>query len=282
MPVRRARVRVRAFIALAVVGASVALGSSSAQAERRADVRAPQVQITRPAAGASVSSPVRLSGLATDNRGVTKVSLQLQRMDTDQWFTGSGWQKRRVSFGARLADPGTSRTVWSARLTIPSGVTYRLAAIATDRAGNTSTRAVRSFSVPTPKTPDLQASLGSFPGFFSGTSSFVEASVTNIGNAATSGVTLVSVWAGSGVAVLSVDASTGWTCAPVDNGIDCTTGSAIAAGATIEFPSFIQTDGSEGEWTSIAIQVSNSLDTQYSNDIDRIDDTIAVGMWRPQ
>jgi hypothetical protein len=88
-------------------------------------------------------------------------------------------------------------------------------------------------------------------------------------------VTLVSVAAGPGVAVLSVDAPMGWTCAPVDNGIDCISGSAIAAGATIEFPSFIETFGSPGDWTSITVQVSNSLDVQYSNDVDRIDGMIA-------
>ena len=75
----------------------------------------PGVAWSTPGDGATVtSSPVALTGSATDDVGVTAVELAFQDTGSGQWFQADGtWGAARVEFDAALGSPGATATTWS-------------------------------------------------------------------------------------------------------------------------------------------------------------------------
>lgn len=91
------------------------------------DTTAPAVWFSTPAAGATVSGTVTVSGAASDNAAVSKVEI---KVDSGAWQTAGGTTGWSWAWSTSSATPGT----------------HTLTARATDSAGNTTT-AARSFSV---------------------------------------------------------------------------------------------------------------------------------------
>ena len=87
-------------------------------------------------AGSQFASPVRITGIATDDQAVIRVRVAIRDRTTRLWL-----QDDRVSWGpfnrfpAILSDPGESSTDWSFEVALPPG-DYSLSARATDRLGN--------------------------------------------------------------------------------------------------------------------------------------------------
>lgn len=102
------------------------------------DIIDPTLTLVAPTAGSSVASPVSLSGVASDNIGVTKVFMTLRSRNGLGWYRTDGtfgaWQKHLIS----LSNPGSANTAWSATATLPDG-DFRAYFWAEDPAGNRST-----------------------------------------------------------------------------------------------------------------------------------------------
>ena len=115
------------------------------------DASPPSVVVSSPGEGATVSSPVSLSGSASDDVGVVSVVVEIYNRDTTEWWNGSAWQPVRTSVAATLGAGSTSRS-WSYGFDPPSAAVlpYWVTVRAFDGAGNPSAYRYRNFTVSLP------------------------------------------------------------------------------------------------------------------------------------
>lgn len=147
----------RRVVAIAVAVLVGPVGAVHADAGSvRADTEPPVVRVTAPVDRTAVGSPVLLAGTVRDDDAVAAVRLRLRR-DDGRWFDGTKWRAAKVTFRARLADPGGERSDWTRRVPLTSGRRYVLTAVAVDSAGNRSDPVVRRFRGAPP--PDLAVDL---------------------------------------------------------------------------------------------------------------------------
>jgi outer membrane protein assembly factor BamB len=105
----------------------------------------PDVTITSPANGASVTNPgtptLAVTGTATDDTGVHSVLVGVRRDQTDQWWdpSKSSWVKGFTQFSVPLSNPGATSTSWDTTFPITSvGGSYSVEADAIDLDGQRS------------------------------------------------------------------------------------------------------------------------------------------------
>jgi hypothetical protein len=82
------------------------------------------------------STPVPLSGTATDNVAVSSVDVAIRDRNTLQWWNGSAWQSSFVWLPTALSDPGGDSTDWSYSFDPPNSSNYVVGLRATDTSGN--------------------------------------------------------------------------------------------------------------------------------------------------
>lgn len=97
-----------------------------------ADVRPPSVRFQGPA---TARGPLRLRGVATDDRGVRAVRLAVRHEATRRWLRPGGGWGAHAQRAATLQRAGDDRTGWSRTLRLPRG-RYGVSVVAVDAAGN--------------------------------------------------------------------------------------------------------------------------------------------------
>jgi len=104
-----------------------------------ADTAAPVTEITDPTGAETLTGSEKLiKGTTTDNVGVSKVEVAIQRENGDYW-TGSGWSASQTWLPATITSgAGTKTATWSYGWKIDSSdnVTYKIKARGTDTSGN--------------------------------------------------------------------------------------------------------------------------------------------------
>jgi DNA-binding beta-propeller fold protein YncE len=110
------------------------------------DTAAPTLSVSSPAAGATIPSPVTITGTATDDLQVASVTLSIKRASDNQWWNGTVWQSTFASVAATLDTPGASSSGWSYALSAAGGK-YGFSATVTDGAGKTFKSTWRNFTV---------------------------------------------------------------------------------------------------------------------------------------
>ncbi len=78
---------------------------------------------------------ITFEGDATDNVGVDQVRVAIRNVDTQQWWTGTGWGGW-TTFPADLGSPGAGATTWSYDWAPPGSGQYALWIRADDTSGN--------------------------------------------------------------------------------------------------------------------------------------------------
>lgn len=114
------------------------------------DVAAPDGLVTVPALNASyVLGPLAMAGTATDNVGVSAVTLNIKDTVNNVWWQpGGGWGPSAGALPATLANPGGTATAWSYSWTPPVAGSYAVQLRTDDAAGNTdATRPWITFTV---------------------------------------------------------------------------------------------------------------------------------------
>ena len=103
-----------------------------------ADTTLPNVTITSPSTGQTLGQPISLTGVATDNIGVTQVFMTVRSRNGLGWLRTDGtfgaWQRHPISADS----PGATSTTFTAMPTLPDG-DFRAYFWAEDPAGNRST-----------------------------------------------------------------------------------------------------------------------------------------------
>lgn len=117
--------------------------SETVTAEFRVDGIEPKTELKQQLNGSIVSSPVLLSGTATDDHQVRGVELRLHRSADGKNWNGNSWVSNQAKFRKRVDKAGN----WQTQIDLPSG-NYRFWASAIDEAGNVdSSPAEQHFSV---------------------------------------------------------------------------------------------------------------------------------------
>jgi sugar lactone lactonase YvrE len=113
------------------------------------DTAPPTVTISAPTSGQVLtSSPVALSGVASDDVGVTSVTVAIYRgVAGGQYWNGTGWQAAATTVPATLATPGALNTTWSYSFNAPPGGVFTFAALAYDAAANYSFAPWQPFAI---------------------------------------------------------------------------------------------------------------------------------------
>ncbi len=107
---------------------------------------APSQVIDTPTPGASVTAPVSLSGMASDNVGVASVTVAIHDNATGLWWNGTGWGAGVVRVPASVSGSGLLES-WS--YSFDPGITgsFWWAAQATDTVGNVGSQASSGFTI---------------------------------------------------------------------------------------------------------------------------------------
>ena len=113
----------------------------SFQVSDQTDAAAPTGTVTAPTNGASVQSPVSITGTADDDVAVAQVRLGIKRASTGEWWNGSTWQGSWATVEADLASPGAASTTWSYTFDAPATGDYGFATMITDTAGKSASGA---------------------------------------------------------------------------------------------------------------------------------------------
>ncbi|WP_243058765.1 Ig-like domain-containing protein [Nocardioides sp. SR21] len=103
------------------------------------DTATPTGTITAPTAGAQVTSPVTITGTASDDKGVASVKLGIKHNVTGLWWNGTAWQAAAVKVTATLNSPGAASTTWSYTLTGGGTGSQGFSTDITDTAGKLAT-----------------------------------------------------------------------------------------------------------------------------------------------
>lgn len=103
------------------------------------DTATPTGTITAPAANASVSAPVMITGTAADDRGVASVRLGIKQSATGLWWNGTAWVATASKVTATLGTPNGATTTWTYTLTGPPPGSYGFSIDITDTAGKLAT-----------------------------------------------------------------------------------------------------------------------------------------------
>lgn len=98
------------------------------------DTTPPEATITQPAHKSVAQYPLLISGMATDNKGISSVELVIKDIDTGQFWNGTGFQQSVTRVAADL-----SQTQWSYELDTSTSRRIRIYARATDSSGNKQT-----------------------------------------------------------------------------------------------------------------------------------------------
>jgi hypothetical protein len=94
------------------------------------------------------SSPVTISGPASDDAGVASVGVAVYRnVAGGQYWNGTGWQSANIAVPATLVLPGAVATAWSYSFAAPPGGVFAVAAVAIDGSGAVGITPYRTFSV---------------------------------------------------------------------------------------------------------------------------------------
>jgi tripartite motif-containing protein 71 len=135
--------------AVATAVAALLAALAPATSAHAADATAPDTTLTTPTRGAIVPAPVRISGGATDDVGVTGVEIAIQDSTTKQWWGGAGWVGKLAWNDATVGTPSATSTGWSYGFAATNGSgNYFATARALDAAGNVDTdRPTVTFSV---------------------------------------------------------------------------------------------------------------------------------------
>ena len=98
---------------------------------------APDGTITAPEAGQTLSQPVALTGGATDDVGVTEVTIGVRDSATGQWLGADGqWYASFQRIPTELSDEGATSTTWSYQASALAPGNYGMTVFAADAAGN--------------------------------------------------------------------------------------------------------------------------------------------------
>ena len=73
----------------------------------------PVTTIDSPESGATVPAPVTIVGSATDDHGIVKVSVQLKRQGSREWWNGSAFQPTPFAFDAQLEENSPGSYTWT-------------------------------------------------------------------------------------------------------------------------------------------------------------------------
>ncbi len=113
------------------------------------DTTAPTNLITSPTLNqVFATSPVTITGTATDNVGVTSVAVAIYRnVGGGQYWNGTGWQSGNTIVPATITSPGTTNTNWTYSFATPPGGVFAVAALAYDAAGNYTVAPYQNFSI---------------------------------------------------------------------------------------------------------------------------------------
>jgi alpha-tubulin suppressor-like RCC1 family protein len=104
------------------------------------------------------SSPVTISGFASDVGGITTVQLAIYRpVNGGQYWNGTTWQTGYTDVAAALAKPNSTSTVWEYVFSAPPGGTFGVAALAYDPSGNIGIVPLQSFTVSDTTNPTISA-----------------------------------------------------------------------------------------------------------------------------
>ena len=103
------------------------------------DTAPPELTVIEPAAGAIVENPVVITGLATDNRDISRIQIRLRNTSTQQWVQADGsLGSEIVDLPAELTQTAIGEFTWElAAPTLPPG-NYEVRGFATDTVGQTS------------------------------------------------------------------------------------------------------------------------------------------------
>jgi hypothetical protein len=106
------------------------------------DITPPEATIANPKKNQSYTSPVAMSGGATDDIGVDAVRIAIQDTQTKLWLTANGTWGAFTNLSATLASPGAASTSWTFSFTPPVGGSgnYGVQAVAVDTSGNVATK----------------------------------------------------------------------------------------------------------------------------------------------
>ena len=100
-----------------------------------ADTSPPDTSVNRPS-GTFSAKPVRLSGAAVDNVGVSLVRIGMQDTATGRWWHSDGTWGAFASYPATLGTPGATSTTWNFAWNATGSGSYGVSAVAVDTAGN--------------------------------------------------------------------------------------------------------------------------------------------------
>lgn len=115
--------------------------------ESQEDTTAPEAAVTDPAEGATLpAGPATITGTATDDTGVRRVTLEVKDRATNQWLRRDGTFGAWQNLPATVTDTGATSTTFSLDVDLPAG-SYRVYARAFDAFGNRSTRPVTRITV---------------------------------------------------------------------------------------------------------------------------------------
>lgn len=112
------------------------------------DVAAPVINFTVPQDNAALNDLLTLRGTVRDDvSGIDAVILQLRRLSDGFYWNGTTWKRNSFDLNATFEGSDMRRLTWQRRMGLPSGAslaeaTYRVVAIAIDRAGRRGVAAV--------------------------------------------------------------------------------------------------------------------------------------------
>ncbi len=108
-----------------------------------------EVSIVSPTVGQVLaSSPVTISGTATDDVGVTSLEVWIYRsVNGGQFWNGTSWQSAYPSVNATLASPGATSTSWTYTFNAPPGGTFAVSAVVYDASANYAATPFQYFTI---------------------------------------------------------------------------------------------------------------------------------------
>lgn len=90
----------------------------------------PEAGITAPTDGTTQSSPVNISGIATDDTGIKRVQLSIRNLESGEYWNGSSFVSGWRTVDAVLSSPNSAVTPWSYTFSSPDEIDVRVIAMA--------------------------------------------------------------------------------------------------------------------------------------------------------